>query len=398
MSTTISWESTKFTVWCTLDLSSVGGGAAECLDIMSVNTNFELNSMPTCVMSIAVGRRADNVSIVANIHNIISLLKLQIPVKVYCIATNRAGKGIRDKWPGGQFIIFDGYIQGSGFRRTAQGAEFTLYCIHWLADLNFSSSISQQSSPLNPQQYFFPAVSETGANKPLLIPGQYPQNYATLVNVPTDFWGKTLLPWLQAVSEFDLLNANQIFAKVGAGGPNFNPSKNDAAASALARFEPASSNYDLGVAMPLTGFDPSIGGQVCTAIALELGDNMNSYITATLWDKLAGEFHASFMYAIVPLVSSALVIPFAPGNSQIVHRMLGLEDYEAVDLQAAMPRPLRAVGIMVGMFQDNGAPLSKTAGYPGISGWFDKVAVAPNSSQAYLKGLIMLKRCTKVAV
>ncbi len=92
----------------------------------------------------------------------------------------------------------------------------------------------------------------------------------------------------------------------------------------------------------------------------------------------------------------------------LVHRVLQTSEYESIDLQATLPRPLRAVGITIGHGDNAGGStsLNVPANYTGFGGWFDKMVpgndldlkppgAATLPDARYKEGLIMFKEGTK---
>ncbi len=404
-----------------------------CLDIIQFNSEFEINSVPFANVSVALGRRADDVTQVSGIHEIINSLKLQVPARVWLYGfPNRLSSDIDDctlTWPDERLMIFEGYATGSGFRRTDHGAEFTLRLEHWLVDLNFSSSISRMSSPHNPNYLFYDAThhqtGNLGANVPNgivsnIVAGHRPLTYFSSTDILNDFWGGArqvdvndnhilggLKDWLITLSKQERLNPTQL--ALAAGSPTIDRSAaiNWEACRALRRFEPFASipgpdavdedGYVLGV--PLAMFPTGeIDSLVANAMAISIGQQtQEDYVHSTLWDKLAGQFHVDYCFSIVPLIRKALVVPFTPGLSSgnendLIHRVLRTSEYEAIDLRTNLSRPLRGVGIFVntgnqsgsGMNGDNGGAASGVYG-----GYFDKFVIT--GDERYREGLVMWK-------
>lgn len=414
-------------------------GQPVCFDILSFHSEFELNAIPSAVVSVALGRRADDVTRASRIHYFLNCMKLQLPATVWCEACADADSEGESQdfnpWPTGQFKIFEGYVTGSGFRRSTQGADLSLSLTHWLADLNFSSALSRQSHPLNPAQFFFPAnfgansIANTGGggiplSAPFMVGIEMATPFFQVSTVMQDFWGgdpclqyhskwqaNGLKSWLLYMSQWDRINQYEIEARGGGEGPaGIDWGQNWEACRALSRFEPnavgpdfneAGCGYILGV--PL-GFKNTTG--IDTYLTISIADHighesLEAYSNVTLWDKLSGQFHADYMFSVVPLVEKALVVPFVPGLStqspttSLVHRTLQTSDYESMDTQSMLPRPLRAVGILIGSNDQGGGSLTgdQSAQYVGFGGWFDKMTGPPagDGDPAYRRGLIMFK-------
>jgi len=390
-----SWQKTKFLVRAEIEFVD----KTVCFDVVSFSSQFEMNAIPAATLGLAVGRRADDVSKIAEIHFAVDNLKLQLPVRVLCKAENQSGENIRDEWPAGEFVIFEGFTTGMGFQRTSQGASFTLFCIHWLSDLHFASSVSKQSHPMNPGNMFFPAAfSEHGGtlNREFLPAATF-ATFINEINIQQDFWGRAIKPLLLALSKTDRINSAQIRI-VSPVTSSFDPGTNEEALRALNRFEPfEKADYVLGVPVRMTAVSPGLSLCLAKAIQKNIGkENQEAYVNATIWDKLVGQMQPSYLFSVIPLVSKALVVPFIPGQNTLSHRFIEVKDYETIDLQANIPRPLRAVGVMVGMRGEYGADFSQSAGAgsaTGLGGWFDKLQVAttPEDKKAFERGLVMVK-------
>jgi hypothetical protein len=396
-----------------------------CFELLSVNTEFELNSIPQASVTLAIGRRADDVQKVAAIHRKVDDLKLQLPARIWCHAEDSAGSepgpSLDQLWPEGKFKIFEGYVTGSAFRRNDSGAELTLGLTHWLTDMNFSSALSKQSHPVNPSQFSFPAsfvidtTLEGGAVLPsggvVVVGSAMAIDYVPITTIIDDFWGGSdaianpngLKAWLTHLTKLDRITATQILGQA-AGGGDLAPEKNWEACRALRRFEPdavgpdfdeSGQGYVLGVPLRIET-DSDLHAAIALSIGYELGlETFESYANVTLWDKLAGQFHTNYLFSVVPLVDKALVVPFVPGLSSgdtdtLVHRTISTSQYEMVDSQTVMTRPLRAVGILIGKnFQAGGSTSSDEApDYQTIGGYFDKMTVSDDGR--YKEGLVML--------
>jgi hypothetical protein len=422
--------------------------SSECFDVISFASEFELNSIPTATINLALGRRADDLSTVSAIHYYIDQLQLQLRCRVWCSAKTAAGSAGLDpdtpQWPTEPFLIFEGYVTGSGLQRNQGGAGLILSLTHWLSDLSFSSAISKQSHVLNPAQLYSPAVFSPdptdvyGAGTDFVIPSSgLTSNYLAIPFFPPlilldDFWGGVqptggscvddvsetpsvhatvggLKDWLLHLTRQDCVNAAQIAAAtIGSPAAAYEPALNWQACRALARFEPDAFGpdwsevgcyYILGVPLALPSFT-GLNVNIAISIADSLGaETMQDSVNSTLWDKLLGAYHASYMFSIVPLVEKALCIPWVPSltneDGDLAHRILCSGTYESSDLSAAMPRPLRAVGLFTGKKDSTGNDLAQqpVGSYVGFGGYFDKMVASPDPR--YKEGLIMFKQAPK---
>jgi hypothetical protein len=358
--------------------SGVNEGVA--IEVIQSSIDFGQNEIPTATVQVAVGRLADDDKVLSAIHYLIKHLKLFLSVSLYSKITTKATQGVFDKWPvnpdgtAKPFRVFDGHIVGTGFRQTSQGIEFQCSIIHWLSDLNFSSTLSRSSSPQNPGQISFdpnlPQFPNSGArNANLFTQGSALTQAMPIINPDTlmkDFWGKTVdLPvdparpvgvaavgvgglkqWFTEVCMNDRINWRQIeFGScVGAiAKPTFE--KNVEALSALSRIEPLSNGYIDGVPLAMDNRPgiSNLAAQIATQIGFETFDIHNH----TIWDKLVGQFGVSLMFTLVPQVEKALIVPFSPGLRRPWATVFA-NDYDYFERSDIIPRPLRGIGLFVG--------------------------------------------------
>lgn len=438
----MKWKNIRATGWLEIDFPNEDDesfpGADGCgplpdyvtiqFDILAFSSEFELNAIPTASASVAIGRRVDDLTHVAPIHEWIDQIQLQLPCRVWLwiCSTDGSNPGIdTDEWPADAFKVFEGYVTGSSYRIGTTGAEIVIQMTHWLTDLNFSSALSRQSHPLNPAQYFFTAnaIVDTALSGgalfftgPNLVGTGLAATYFQPITITTDFWGGSkqknvsnvpiydgLKYWLLFLTAQDRINSRQILAEGGAN--TFNQNLNWEACRALKRFEPnaktplvTETGYVLGVPLAMSQNPDSIY-YIANGINKEIGkESLSDYTNVTLWDKLAGEFHANYMYSVVPLVDKALVVPFVPGlkknGNDLVHRTIMSSEYELIDMQAMIPRPLRAVGVMMSLNYEAGSGQAKdqSAPYGTFGGYFDKYLASSSTDTRYKDGLVMIKQ------
>jgi hypothetical protein len=387
------------------------GGAAVSFkfDIIQYAHEFELNSIPSCNISLALGRRADmtaNPDGVSAIHKAINVLKIQVPVVVYCKARllDSSGKGVQ--WPVDAkgrptwFVIFRGLAVSGGFRRSFGDARYLLTIAHWLSNMSYSSALSQQSHPTTPNSMYYSAAFHMKDPSGSTFPDTSPSwvgpglglDYFVGNTLTTDFWGGPdpggkrntgLKQWFTTISEQDRFNPKQInigLSILGLKECRFPTSaKNNDALESLARFEPKDygsgrPTYKLGVPFALDVHGANIGAlsrNIGKHIGKESFEGINS---VTLWDKLAGQLHASYLYSIVPTVETALAVPFIPGLRGPEHRRIGADEYDNCDIQSNFPRALRGIGVFTGKNVSAGSFLNglnePQPVMPGIGGWF----------------------------
>lgn len=379
------------------------------LDVIQFTSDFELNSIPKGNIQLALGRRADDVTIAASIHKIIQYMKLQLPITVYLQGQNLSDDGTVEPWPttlAGDpkpFIVFDGLTTGSTYVRTMQGASFGLSMTHWLENLNFSSMSTQLFQPLNPKQYsFFAAIPDIASGGTSIVSTTAAHEHFNSTVVVNDLWGyKSPVPfvpgtatsgglkqWFTELSNLDVITSLEI--NTIAGIPT--AGANNAALAALNKIEPIpninpaggpfGNNYLDGVPLALNVaalFSPQLAEQIAEMIGTETPFTLASY---TMWDKLVGVFGPNFMFSLVPQVEKALVVPFIPGL-RTTYATIAATDYDYIQLNAAMPRILRGVALSGGSRFMAGGDLSGNTDpvYNTVGGWY----------QGQPEGTILLK-------
>lgn len=377
----MSWNVASFKLWAVVDLQGLtipipGFNTTISLpitfDVVQFTADFELNSIPKAQLSLALGRRADDVSQVAAIHRVINSMKFKLPISVYMQAQPTSTDQFIDNWPlnpdgtAKTFRVFKGYTTGCGYRKSMGAAEFVLYAIHWLTDLNFASAVSRQYQPLNPQEYTFmaavPNFATGGATD--LVPTTLSHSLFNTDVIKNDFWGYKQIfgptgetvggikQWFTELSNTDLIVSTELQTLGGAGTPVANTD----ALSALALMEPIDGAYLDGVPLNLDVADTTANQtaeQIASVIAHETFFTMANH---TMWDKIVGEFASQFMFSISPLVEKALVVPFIPGLQAFYTTVLARE-YNFIELNAEMPRIVRGVAVVMGMSMSAGGDM-----------------------------------------
>lgn len=406
------WESSKFKVHAVMEVPGVGANGSTVafdFDVIQYSHEFELNSIPSCTLSLALGRRADRAAdadSVSLVHKAINVLKVQVPVTVYCKAKVLAGIDAKAEWPVNdsndpkEFVIFYGNASGGAFSKAFGSIRYVLSVTHWLANMAYSSALSESTTPNTPNAFFFPASFNLedpfgGGFLPLSSPAwvgpAVAQSYFPEGVLLSDFWGGPnpgekgntgMKQWFTALSNQDRLNPTQINIGLSIlGQPQCQldeAAKNTDALKALDRFEPRvyeagqGPSYRLGVPLKMDthGANTSV---ISHNISIEIGlEMLEGYTNTTLWDKLAGQFHANYLFSVVPTVDSALVVPFIPGLRGPYHRYIGADEYDNCDVYDNLPRSLRAVAVMMGRTWSAGASLGREQQpeFEGIGGWY----------------------------
>jgi hypothetical protein len=328
------------------------------LDIINAQIGWELNGIPTAQVTLAVGREATS-GLAANVHFLVDFMKMQLPFQLYITAIEFANSyGIPvETWPQGPFLVFEGYTTGAGFSKSSNGqVNYGLSLVHWLTDMNFSSCLSRTTNALSAGQLSH-AVSVLGGVGvlPSFVAHTFADDFFDSANVQLDFWSLGLKPWMLRICEQDLLvDPDDPILNNQDGKVNFE------ARRALGRFEPfldraGVAQYIYGVPLQMDpiaviGTDSAmqaIGEDVCA-------ETFESMASTTLWDKLAGAYGPSYLFSVVPMVKTAIVVPFQPGIRGVWQTIFA-EEYETISLSGDMPRALRGVRVFGGFGDQCGA-------------------------------------------
>jgi hypothetical protein len=280
------------------------------------------------------------------------------------------------QWPGAHgdagTVIFRGYVMGIGVRTMRGSIRPTIQLIHWLSDLNFSSALSNQSHPTNAgdlswDSTYVGAGQETTESEAHFVYQTAAAGLFTPGNIKDDLWGKCIQPFLWSLSEQD-----QIKTLPGFGvGPD--PNGNSQSQKALERIQ----GGDTGAAEgpDYTQLRLQIGNFVDHEAAKAIGQAIQRETAAawwsnTTWSKLVNEFAAAFMFAVVPQVEEALVVPYIPGTREL-WKTITSGEYNYIDTVSSIPRPIQSVAIYSGIISETQADGTGNPGSEiGVGGYF----------------------------
>jgi hypothetical protein len=316
-------------------------------DVVQFASSFELNSIPSANLQVAVGQSVDGQK-VATIHNAMSKLKIQVPAKVTLLwkTVDRQNVPSNDMDGEGQLTIFDGYATGVGWQRSTTTAAATINLQHWLSDLDYSSALSGHSHPGNPADWSYSSTfrtiglgaATTSGDRPCWLPnpaGAKGVSYEMLTAPSGDLWDRVIKEWMMSLAAME---RDPIDERLRGGGA-MKGGGNAAALKALKRMFSAPA-----LGLNLDGV--ADGNAIANGIRAALGrESWRTWANTTLWGKLVGEFSPAYFFAVVPRVNDALIVPFCGGLQGEVHRTLQPSEYAQCDLSAFLPRALRAVGI-----------------------------------------------------
>jgi hypothetical protein len=370
------WAKYKIQLW-----AEVGGVIYN--DVVQFSSTFAMNEIPTGSIMLAVGRNVRSLQ-PATIHQAAveaqllgdALLQFKTPAKVYLKLTPQGSAGVPNDQER-EFIIFDGYAVGTGWRRNRGEAQFVIHLLHWLDDLNASSMLSATSHPTSPADFAFSAVfpalgiNTTGGVDPSKIEPSWTATCDATAAIgdtqlQTDLWGRVLYPWLETIAKQDRLNFNP------PGGGGISQGLNDRALKALQRMAPGSS---VGckvtpLAMDLSGAD---GAVVANGVRAYLErETFSSWVHTTFWGKLIGAWGPEFMFSLVPRIEDAFPVPFT-GPLRDTHIIIGPRDYDYANILSPMSQVLQGIGVVHPTQHNAGGNMSpgeNQAGFSQLCGWY----------------------------
>lgn len=345
--------------WKITGRATVGGIE---VPVTRVATEFAVNSIPRANITLALGRKADGTESSTNEVIAQSFKKLPTVVKLkFEPKSKRTAPGVfpsaGDEVPQGEFTIFEGMTAGLGYGRTPDRAGYMIDLEHWLADLNYSSSLSSGLHPANPLDLSFPGMLSTvsGDTAAGQSSGITPQALAAVMlgqNVIDDLWKNGILIWFQKLANTDTLADSAVtgnyFLSALLGG---NPGKaNDAALDALKRMVPSD-------AMPLKLIKSETSAAI-DAIARNIKQQIadikfENIWSRTLWDLLIS-FAQDFMFGVLPTVDSAYVVPWLPMQKN-PWKTIRITSADRHELSGDTPRGLRSVALRTWKGWDAGA-------------------------------------------
>ena len=389
---------------------ATGGEAVNVPDVVAFSSSFAVNTIPTAVLSLAVGTLANDLSNTppfASVHTLQQELTTRAKVRVYmksavlsslgvqqagAPAGGRAGldplQNIGVPADGRDLLIFEGNVTGVGRAISAAGtAVATIHLEHWLANLNYASAISATSDPGNPDDMVFSAVARA-RGRTQAASGQTPDPVSWVPSIARDFvnsaslrdiWGEVLYQWLQTIIESDPFVTEVAGAGVAVTGDTA-PIR-----EAIAKLAPEN---PAGVPLELFFGDGENSQAIAAGVRTSLKDQTGTnWVNTTLWGKLVGEWAPEYFFSIIPRVEDGLIIPFCGPLSGAPWAVIGNEDYVFVKTDAHIPQLLRGVGIVHPTTAPSGLNLqnvgSTNVGYGGFAGFY--------ASESTPVGMVLIK-------
>lgn len=327
--------------------------AKDALTLSIGSTNYEVtqfsstwaaNEVPSAVAMLATGRNVRTQE-PAKIHTSNNHKQME---RVFVYFGPKKEYSLDKNWPEGRQIIFEGFFSGYSYRKVNGKIQVTAHMIHWLAMLGCSSSLTQNGHVSNPTALNSAAVlqslSDAGAGQGIYIADAVGAEIA-LPDVGSDLWVAIKNVFCK-LADIETMASGPDDACLGPG----TYTRNNKAIDALSRIEGPAPDcdvpYEYGVPLKIEGLDVDIiENAIATAIGLEF---VASWSATSFWDKLVGQYCPMFGMAVVPMVSTALVVADTPAYRGSYWKEIEADDYDSLDMTSELHRPLRGVGVVVG--------------------------------------------------
>ena len=344
----------KITCWAEI--------AGEEYEIVQFSTDFALNTIPTAVITLALGRDAAETAsgkFTGRATNINDKFLFRNPVKVFATSLiqdespdlayfNKSVPGFDRK------VIFSGYAAGFGFQRTSTSAVLTISVEHWLADLAASTMLSSSthySTPSDLQRsalYRDPGTSDyTAKDQPSLMAESWIGiNTGGVQQVCDDLWETGIKRILVAAANSDNLadlhnEANVL--SLGEKGCDTAVNKQALNKVALDDLKKVTSknaklSVRLGDSTPI-----SLGGNIFADLS---GLYLENLAGQTMWDCLIAS-SGNYMFAVSPAIDIAQVVPYCPTLSKSEpFKTIPANQIDSVSISGDCPRTLRGVALV----------------------------------------------------
>ena len=337
--------------WASVDLSGKPGGHVQVkvagveMPVAQFSMVYELNSIPTATVSVALGRNAKT-GAPSSIYNSVSKIKKMAEVTVRLVGklgdwstTGAGGKKIPFPQPEGGAVLFVGYVSGLSYQRSSGQISAVLSLTNKLVDLTMASGGSADAVPGATNDYFLPIFAEGAGTA-----GTVAQKYsATLLVTLQDDFSQGILNVLHDVAENNQLQHGTVWCSQDKRTDATNTNK-----LALAVIEGA------GDWEGIANYKPNAYTTKCplglkedgvTAAANMIGERIAGSLAATsLWGTLIQEILPEFGCDVIPMAQTAIVAPTL-GSARVATATIMSEDYADFNMATMSQRPLKGVGV-----------------------------------------------------
>lgn len=342
------------------------------MPVVSAETCFAENQIPTAAVNLAVGRTSDGVPAAVHMQGLNDYEPAEL------VLTSRGQYDKNNDWPEEPVVIFKGLVDNRSPRRGA----FSVNLIHWLHKMNNSSALVSTSHPANPADLTFAAVRGS------LVPGAGVQAGPTVtlwgtitpitklginpISIAQDVWANCYKPILCL-----LASQEHVLAKNGGNVcENLADGINTQALEALTLIDGPAANCT----RPYACYAPPLEFRETAGITQAMAalynatvkDTIASYLNTTLWAKLVHNYLASMLCRIVPMVEHAVVAPIVDGlrGTAATRKLIDKNDIQDYALSLSATQPLKGVGVTSSKMGKSGLRPEDIPKIVGIGGCF----------------------------
>ncbi len=279
------------------------------IPVESVRVEYAVNEIPTASIRVLPGREAHSMLISA-VHQITdTTVQMRVSVMMEVRNSRTEPFGITPTFlRNGSYRLFEGYVSEIQYARDVTSLYVDLNCVHWLYDLNFSSSLTDQFVPATPRDITFNAFlnSSAGSLGNLITVDEYAFRMSPM-GLAADVWTNGLFPILMHIASRDRF-AWQYFPH------RVNDSAGRLAAQAMSlirtdvplQLQPLGNGHlelliAAGMLMSLTHYSAEYNPLAYPALA-----------ETTLWERMVKVLSPLFMFAIIPYPTQARIVPYCP--------------------------------------------------------------------------------------
>lgn len=338
--------------WASVDLSGKPGGYVQVkvagmeIPVAQFSMTYELNSIPTATVSVALGRNAKTAA-PSSIYALVSRLKKMAEVTVKLVGklgdwstTGAGGKKIPFPQPEGGAVLFIGYISGLSYQRSSGQISAVLSLTNKLVDLTMASGGSADAVPGAPNDYFLP-IFTAGAGTAGTAAARYADMFPQ--NIYDDF-SKGILDVLHLVASTNEMQQGTVWCSSSrTDGTN----TNQLAVDVIKGKDDWKGIYNYNTTSTYTTKYPlQLGGDGVNAAAQMVGDRIAGSLAATsLWGTLIQEILPEFGCGVIPMAQTAIVAPMLESARKATATIMS-EDYADFNMTTMSQRPLKGVGVL----------------------------------------------------
>lgn len=323
-------------------------------DIVDATVDFALNTIPSATITLATGLDVKTLE-ASNADELSSnLFNFRDPILIYYsyVIDSEELVGLQGIPDSPKDILFDGYITGFGCQRTSNASVLSISIEHWLSDLTASSMISSSTHSTTPGDLQRAALLRTPQSGTSPAWGLLSTTYASKVlgagsTVVDDLWENGFKKIIKLVMNSNaLVDLNR---ETGSGClENVVPTVSDQVSNVTSIYNKAAEVAISKISGTLRFSSPE-ARQVADNIKNEISaGTMQGYAGQTIWDNILSA-SASYMFAVVPRISDAEVVPFLP-NVFAAEAFVSItgEQISSISISGDMPRTIRGVAVLMG--------------------------------------------------